>query len=100
MSSILDALKKLEEEKAAKKQAERLAKEKARRDAEIAKKNAEEQKKKAEEDEQREKALAEAAARLKEAQAAYQAEIERAKGGSSDKPKEPGTASGPGGAVR
>jgi azobenzene reductase len=43
---------------------------------EIARKNAEIARKKAEEDQKREKALAEAATRLKEAQAVYQAELE------------------------
>jgi len=68
------------------KQAEKLAKERSKREAEIARKNAELAKKQADEDQKREKALAEAAARLKQAQAAYQAEIEK-KGGGSDKPK-------------
>jgi pilus assembly protein CpaC len=71
-------------------QADRLAKERAKREAEIARKNAEAAKKQADEDQKREKALADAAARLKAAQAAYQAEIEKSKGGSNDKPKEPG----------
>jgi pilus assembly protein CpaC len=71
-------------------QAEKLAKERARREAEIARKNAEIARKQSEEDQKRDKALGEAAARLKEAQAAYQAEIEKAKGGSNEKPKEPG----------
>jgi hypothetical protein len=34
--------------------------------------------------------LAEAAARLKQAQTAYQAEIEKGKSGTSEKPKDPG----------
>jgi pilus assembly protein CpaC len=67
-------------------QAERLAKDRAKREAEIAKKNAELAKKQSDDDSKREKALAEAAARLKQAQAAYQAEIEKTKGGSNDKP--------------
>jgi pilus assembly protein CpaC len=70
------------------KQADKLSKERAKREAEIAKKNADLAKKQAEEDQKREKALAEAAARLKQAQAAYQAEIEK-KGGGSDKFEEP-----------
>ena len=65
---------------AEKRQADKLAKERARREAEIAKKNAELARKKADEDSKREKALSEAAARLKEAQAAYQSEVEKAKG--------------------
>jgi pilus assembly protein CpaC len=71
-------------------QADKLAKERSKREAEISKKNAEIARKQAEEDSKREKALAEAAARLKSAQSAYQAEVEKAKGGSNDKPKEPG----------
>jgi pilus assembly protein CpaC len=70
-------------------QAERLAKDRSKREAEIARKNAETSKKQADEDSKREKALAEAAARLKQAQSAYQAEIEKGKGG-SEKPKDPG----------
>ena len=64
-------------------QADKLAKDRAKREAEVARKQADE-------DQKREKALAEAAARLKQAQGAYQAEVEKAKGGSNDKPKEPG----------
>lgn len=67
--------------------AERLEKERAKREAEVAKKNAEIARKKAEEDAKREKTLAEAAERLKEAQAAYQAELEKTKGSSNDKTK-------------
>jgi len=67
--------------------AEKLDKERARREAEVARKNAEAAQKRAAEDQKREKALSEAAARLKEAQAAYQAQLDKAKGGSSDKPK-------------
>ena len=67
--------------------ADRLDKERAKREAEVAKKNAETARKRAEEDQKREKALTEAAVRLKEAQAAYQAQLDKAKGGSSDKPK-------------
>jgi pilus assembly protein CpaC len=67
------------------KQADRLSKERAKREAEIARKNAELAKKQADDDAKREKALSEAAARLKEAQAQYQAEIEKAKGGSNEK---------------
>jgi len=82
----------LEEEKrqakraeAERRQAEKLERERAKREAEIARRNAVLAKKKAEDDEKREKALAEAAERLKAAQAAYQAEIAKAKGGKSDK---------------
>jgi pilus assembly protein CpaC len=69
---------------------EKLDKERAKREAEVAKRNAEVSRKKAAEDEKREKALADAAARLKAAQAAYQSEIDKAKGGTNDK-KNPGT---------
>ncbi len=71
---------------AEKRQADKLAKERARREAEIAKKNAELARKKADEDQKREKALTEAAARLKEAQSAYQSELEKAKGGKGTGP--------------
>jgi pilus assembly protein CpaC len=53
--------------------ADRLAKERAARDAEVARK-------KAEDDAKREKALTDAAARLKQAQSEYQAELEKTKG--------------------
>lgn len=71
------AAKKAEADKRA---AEKLEKERAAREAEVAKKNAETARKKAEEDQKREKALAEAADRLKQAQAAYQAEMDKTKG--------------------
>jgi pilus assembly protein CpaC len=74
--------RRLEEEK---RQGDKLAKERARREAEIARKNAELARKKADEDQKRERALAEAAARLKEAQSAYQAEVEKAKSGKGNK---------------
>jgi pilus assembly protein CpaC len=61
------------------KAAEKLEKERAAHEAEVAKKNAELAKKKAEEDQKRDKALADAAARLKQAQQAYQAEMEKTK---------------------
>jgi pilus assembly protein CpaC len=79
-----DQAKKDEE---ARKLAERLEKERAKREAEVAKKNAEIARKKAEEDAKREKTLSEAAERLKAAQAAYHAEVEKAKGGTREKPK-------------
>lgn len=71
------ALKKADEDKRA---ADKLAKERAIREAEVAKKNAEIARKKATDDQKRERSLADAAARLKQAQAAYQAEIEKTKG--------------------
>jgi pilus assembly protein CpaC len=74
----------------AKRQADKLEKERADREAAVAKKNAELAKKKAEQDKKREKALADAAARLKQAQAEYQTELDKAKGGSNDKAKDAG----------
>ena len=92
-----DAKRKAEAQKAAQKKADedkraadKLSKERATREAAVAKKNAESARQKAEADQKRERALADAAARLKQAQAAYQAEIERAKGGTSEKAKGPG----------
>jgi pilus assembly protein CpaC len=87
----IDARQKAEEDRIAqakaeedRKQADRLSKDRAKREADIARRNAEVAKKQADEDAKREKALAEAAARLKQAQTAYQAEIEKTKGGSSN----------------
>jgi pilus assembly protein CpaC len=80
----VEAQKKAEADK---RQADRIAKERAKREAEIAKKNAELERKKAEEDQKRGKALNDAASRLKEAQSAYQQELEKAKGGSGDNKK-------------
>jgi pilus assembly protein CpaC len=71
------AQKKAEEDHRA---AEKLEKERAVREAEVARKNAEVARKKADEDQKKDRALAEAAARLKQAQAAYQAEMDKAKG--------------------
>jgi pilus assembly protein CpaC len=71
----------------AKKVAERVEKDRAKREAEVAKKNAEIARKKAEEDARREKTLTDAAERLKQAQAAYQAELDKSKGSSNDKNK-------------
>jgi pilus assembly protein CpaC len=92
-----DARRKAEDDRIAaekadedRRQADKLAKDRAKREAEIARKNAELARKQADEDQKREKALAEAAARLKAAQSAYQAEIEKSKGGSNDKAKESG----------
>ena len=76
------AAQKAEEDR---RQADRLSKERAKREADIARKNAEMAKKQADEDSKREKALSEAAARLKQAQTAYQAEVEKTKGGSNEK---------------
>lgn len=94
--------RKADEDKAAQKKAaedrrvaDKLAKERAARDGEVAKKSAEIARKKAIEDQKRDKVLADAAARLKAAQAAYQAEVEKAKGDNHDKAKKPGTMSPP-----
>jgi hypothetical protein len=83
----IDDKHKAEQDLAAQKKAEidgragaKLEKERAIREAEVARKNAETARKKAEEDQKHDRALAEAAARLKQAQAAYQAEMEKAKG--------------------
>ena len=83
---------KLEEDR---RQADKIAKARAKREAEVAKKNAELARQKLEVDAKREKSLAEAATRLKEAQAAYQAEVEKAKGSSNDKTKSSGKATSP-----
>jgi pilus assembly protein CpaC len=79
----------------ARKLAERLDKERTKREAEIAKKNAEIARKKAEEDAKREQGLTDAAARLREAQAAYQAQLEKSKGNSNDKTKSSKSSSQP-----
>jgi pilus assembly protein CpaC len=90
--------KKAAEEKAVadKKSAEEQARqqklddERAKREAVVAKKNAEADRKKQEDAKKREKSLNEAAERLREAQAAYQAEMEKTgttKGNANDKPK-------------
>jgi pilus assembly protein CpaC len=72
------AEEKAEADKKAAKERERqqkLDQERAKREAEVAKKNAEIERKKQEEQKKREKTLAEAAERLRDAQAAYQAEV-------------------------
>jgi pilus assembly protein CpaC len=71
----------------AKAQQQKLDDERARREAEVAKKNADADRKAQDEQKKREKTLADAAERLRQAQAAYQAEIDKAKGGSNDKSK-------------
>ena len=62
-----------------KRQADKLARERAEREAEIAKKNQQAAHKSS--DDKKDKALVEAAARLKEAQATYEEELQKAKGG-------------------
>jgi pilus assembly protein CpaC len=66
--------------KAAEEQArqQKLDEERAKREAIVAKRNAEADRKKQDEQKKREKSLAEAAERLRQAQAAYQAEMEKA----------------------
>ena len=78
--------KKASEERA---RQQKLDEERAKREAIVARKNAETDRKKQEEQKKREKSLSDAAARLREAQAAYQAEMEKAgnKGNANDKPK-------------
>jgi hypothetical protein len=75
------AQQKAEEDRRA---AEKLAKERGAREAEVARKSAEASRRQAEEDQRRDKVLADAAARLHEAQAAYQAEVDKAKGATSE----------------
>jgi pilus assembly protein CpaC len=78
--------KKAAEEKAAadkkaaseKTRQQKLDEERAKREAEVAKKNAEADRKKQDEQKKKEKSLADAATRLREAQAAYQAEVTKA----------------------
>jgi pilus assembly protein CpaC len=63
-------------------QQDKLDQERAKREAEVAKKNAEDEQKRQEDQKKQDKAIADAAARLKAAQAAYQAELDKkAKGG-------------------
>ena len=75
----------------ARRAADKISKARARREADVAKKTAEIERRKAEDDQKRNKALVEAAERLKQAQTAYQSEIEKAKGVSHEKSKGPGT---------
>jgi pilus assembly protein CpaC len=70
-----------EKQAADKRQADKIAKERAERAAVVAKQNEEAAKKQPESDQKRDKALAEAAAKLKAAQTAYEAELQKAKGG-------------------
>jgi pilus assembly protein CpaC len=71
-SKILADRKKAEEDRA---QQEKLVKEQQRRDAEAAKKAGEEARRKAEQDREQQKSIDEAAAKLKAAEAAYNAEL-------------------------
>ncbi len=86
-----DDKRKAEQQKAAQQKAEedrraaeKLAKERGAREAEVARKSTEASRRQAEEDEKRDQILADAAARLEQAQAAYQAEVDKAKGGTGD----------------
>jgi pilus assembly protein CpaC len=67
---------------------QKLEQERAKREAEVARKNAEIERQRQAEAKKREKSLAEAAERLRQAQAAYQAEIDKAKGGKGGEPKQ------------
>ena len=62
-------------------QQDKLDQERAKREAEVAKKNAEAEAKRQDEQKKQDKAIADAAARLKAAQAAYQAEVDKKAGG-------------------
>jgi pilus assembly protein CpaC len=69
-------------EEALRKQAQKLDEERRKREAEVARKNQEQARKQAEEEQKRQKALDEAALRLKQAQEAYQQEMAKSsKGG-------------------
>jgi pilus assembly protein CpaC len=73
--------------------ADKLAKERAAREAEVARKSAEAARRKSEEDQKRDKDLADAAARLQAAQQAYQAEVDKAKGATTPESTEKKSAS-------
>ena len=79
----------------ARKVAERIEKDRIKREAELSKKNAEIARKKTEEDAKREEGLSDAAERLREAQAAYQAQLDKSKGSSNDKTKSKAPSSQP-----
>jgi pilus assembly protein CpaC len=88
---IADDKRKAEQEKAAQRKAEddrraadKLAKERGAREAEVARKSAEAARRQADDDQRRDKVLADAATRLQEAQALYQAEVDKAKGVTSE----------------
>jgi pilus assembly protein CpaC len=66
---------------------QKLDQERAKREAEVARRNAELDRQRQAEAKKREKSLQEAAERLRQAQAAYQAEIDKAKGGKGGEPK-------------
>jgi pilus assembly protein CpaC len=81
--------KKIADQKAAdeKVRQQKLDEERAKREAEVARKNAEVERQRQAEAKKREKSLSEAAERLRQAQAAYQAEIDKAKGGKGGESK-------------
>jgi hypothetical protein len=90
-AKVAEDRRKAEQQKAAQQKAEedrraaeKLAKERGAREAEVARKSAEASRIQAEEDQKRDKVLADAAARLQQAQAAYQAEVAKAKGATGD----------------
>jgi pilus assembly protein CpaC len=94
--------KKARDEEAARKkasaeqrQAEKLARERAKREAEIARKNEEAARRQAETDQEREKALVEAAARLKQAQVAYEDQLQKVKGGADQPDVQPASSGSP-----
>ena len=72
-----------EEAEAQRRQGARLEQERQKREAEVARRNADQARRQSDEEQKRDKALTEAALRLKEAQAAYEAEMSRtaARGG-------------------
>lgn len=76
-------------------QAEKLAKERAKREAEIARKNEEAAREQAGKDQEREKALVEAAARLKQAQVAYEDQLQKVKGGAEQPDVQPASSGSP-----
>jgi pilus assembly protein CpaC len=81
--------KKIADQKAAEEKArqQKLDEERARREAEVARRNAEADRQRQAEAKKREKSLADAAERLRQAQSAYQAEIDKTKGGKGGEPK-------------
>jgi pilus assembly protein CpaC len=81
--------KKVADQKAADEKArqQKLDEERAKREAEVARKNAEGERQRQAEAKKREKSLADAAERLRQAQAAYQAEIDKSKGGKGGESK-------------
>jgi pilus assembly protein CpaC len=73
--AAIEGRRKLEE----KERQDKLDRERAKHEAEVAKKNADAERKKQEEDKKKDKAIADAAQRLKDAQTAYQTQIDKKK---------------------